>query len=164
MTSSMNYSLIAKQVGLSIFAIFLGAQITEAFLLVPYWQSLSAQEFYAYYENFGPTIGRFYTILTVAAALVPITVAVRRLFTKSDGVVYAILSALFAVLFILCFYIYFKSTNAQFYLRAFNEMNLGKELIVWSYWHWGRIGLEILSLIFLIMAFGKSTAREGSKG
>lgn len=40
MRNQLNYFLIA------VFSIFLGSQITEAVLLVPYWQSLSADEFY----------------------------------------------------------------------------------------------------------------------
>lgn len=158
----MNNNLIAKQVCIAMFAIFLGAQITEGILLVPYWQSLSAEEFYVYYAAFGPLIGRFYTILTIAAAIIPVIVAVRYFMKKRDGAIYAVLSAIFAVLIILSFYVYFKGANEQFYARAFNEMDLGKELVTWSYWHWGRIGLEISSLIFLMMAFDKPITKGSS--
>ncbi|WP_462251238.1 hypothetical protein [Ekhidna sp.] len=41
----------------------------------------------------------------------------------------------------------------------FNDADLAKELITWSTWHWGRIVVEILSLVFLMMAFGKSTVK-----
>ncbi|CAN0460053.1 unnamed protein product, partial [Ectocarpus fasciculatus] len=43
MKNQLDYYLIA------LFSIFLGSQITEAMLLVPYWQSLSSSEFYSYY-------------------------------------------------------------------------------------------------------------------
>ena len=60
----------------ALFSIFVGSQITEGFLLVPYWQSLSSIEFYTYYNKFGYIIGRFYTVLTIIAAIIPIVVTV----------------------------------------------------------------------------------------
>ena len=77
MKESIMYFLVA------LFAIFLGSQITEALLLVPYWQSLSAADFYSYYQKFGPLIGRFYTILTIIALLIPIGLSVY-LFSKQS--------------------------------------------------------------------------------
>ena len=152
----MNENLIAKYVGVAVYAIFIGAQITEGALLVPYWQSLSAEEFYDYYAQFGPLIGRFYTILTIVASLIPVFVAARYIAKKNDGVKLAIVSAVLAILVIACFYVYFKSANGEFYARAFDEMSLQKELVVWSYWHWGRIVLEIGSLMFLMLALVKA--------
>jgi hypothetical protein len=149
MKKHINYYLI------SIFSIFLGSQITEAIILVPYWQSLSASDFYSYYNNFGPSIGRFYTILTIIAALIPIALSAYYFRSKSSSLPFSIVSALFAILFVACFYIYFKGTNELFYQSAFNEIELENELITWSKWHWGRIALESLSLLFLILAVGK---------
>ena len=137
----------------TLFSIFIGSQITEGIILVPYWQSLSADNFYAYYNEFGPEIGRFYTILTIMAALIPITVSIYFKLNNSSAFTYAAISSVFALLFIAFFYIYFKGTNELFYQAALSEVDLEKELITWSYWHWGRIVLECLSLIFLIIAF-----------
>ncbi len=139
----------------AVFAIFLGSQITEAVLLVPYWQSLSAADFYIYYHAFGPTIGRFYTILTIIAAVIPIALSVYMVRTKAPGSRLAIISAVLAVLFVACFYVYFKGTNELFYQSAFSANELKSELITWSQWHWGRVGLECFSLLFLILALDK---------
>lgn len=152
----MNYNSVTKQFCISIYAIFLGSQITESFLLVPYWQSLRSEEFYSYYAEFGPSIGRFYTVLTILASLIPISVAVKYFTAKSKGATPAILSAIFSILVILSFYVYFKTVNGYFYQSAFNELDLHKELVTWNYWHWSRIILETTSLIFLIVAFAKS--------
>jgi len=46
--NQINYCFIA------FFSIFLGSQITEAIILVPYWQSLSTPDFYSYYQGFEP--------------------------------------------------------------------------------------------------------------
>lgn len=150
MKSQAKYYLIA------IFSIFLGSQITEGFILLPYWQSLSASEFYSYYEKFGPSIGQFYTILTITAALIPIALSIYYMRTKSSKLRYSLISTLFAILFVACFYIYFKGTNELFYQSAFNEEDLRRELVTWGKWHWGRVIIESLSLVFLILAVSKN--------
>lgn len=66
LTQKVRYALIA------IFSIFVGSQITEGALFVPYWKSLSTEAFYSYYNEFGPGIGQFYTVLTIVAAAIPI--------------------------------------------------------------------------------------------
>jgi hypothetical protein len=149
MKNQLNYFLV------TIFSIFLGSQITEAIILVPYWQSLSASEFYSYYQDFGPSIGRFYTILTIIAALIPVALTIYYFRSKSSSLRFSLTSALFAIAFVSCFYIYFKGTNELFYQAFFNEGDLKKELIAWSNWHWGRVVLESLSLFFLILAVAK---------
>jgi hypothetical protein len=149
MKKHINYYLVA------IFSVFLGSQITEAIILVPHWQSLSAPEFYSYYRYFGPSIGRFYTILTIIAALIPIVLSIYYFLSKSPRLLYSLVSALFGISFVACFYIYFKGTNELFYQSAYSEIELKNELITWSKWHWGRIVFESLSLFFLILAVGK---------
>lgn len=160
MLKTINLTSAVKHFSIVVFAIFLGSQITEGVLLVPYWKSLTAQEFYAYYAKFGPLIGRFYTILTIIAALIPIAVSVRFVVKKHEGAVYAVLSSFFAILFILCFYIYFKGVNEKFYQSFYSEKDLSLELVKWSYWHWSRIGIEIVSLFFLIISLASFRNEE----
>lgn len=134
---------IFKYLLIAIFSIFVGSQITEGVILVPYWQSLSANEFYAFYQEFGPVIGRFYTILTIIAALIPLALTISFGITKSSAFTFALLSSLFAVLFVASFYVYFKGANESFFQASLSEIALKNELIKWSYWHWGRVVLEI---------------------
>lgn len=136
----------------TIFAIFIGSQITEGVLLVPYWQSLSASDFYTFYNNFGSSIAQFYTVLTIVAALIPVIFSVYCLSINYNALKFSLISAFFSLLFVASFYIYFKGTNELFYQATFNEVELKKELIIWSYWHWGRVFIESLSLLFLILA------------
>jgi len=141
---------------IAIFSIFVGSQITEGFLLIPYWQTLSASEFYSYYEKFGHTIDRFYTILTLTAVLIPIALTLHYLRTKTHKIRLALISSIFVILFVSCFYLYFKDTNELFYQSAFSDIDLKTELVTYSKWHNARIFLEILSLIFLIMSVSKN--------
>jgi len=139
-----------------IFAIFVGSQITEGVLLVPFWKSMTSLEFYAYYNKFGSSIGRFYTVLTITAALIAVGLTVYYKVTKSEGFKYALISSCFALLFIAAFYVYFKSANEHFYSSDLSEESLKIELLTWTYWHWGRVIIEMLSMIFLIMAINRN--------
>ncbi len=140
---------------ISIFSIFIGSQITEGVLLVPYWQSLSSVDFYSYYNTFGPSINQFYTILTIIAASIPIFLTIYCKRINSNAFKFALISAFFAILFISAFYIYFKGTNELFYQAVFSDTELKEELVTWSYWHWGRIIIEFISLVFLIISLDK---------
>jgi len=138
-----------------IFSIFIGSQITEGVLLVPYWQSLSSTDFYAYYNEFGPAIGQFYTVLTIVAALIPIFLSIYFRLKNPKAFKLALISSFFAILFVSSFYIYFKDANELFYQATLSDIELKNELVTWSYWHWGRIVIEFVSLVFLILSLCK---------
>lgn len=160
MNQLLKFSLVV------IFSIFIGSQITEGLLFVPYWQSLTPSEFHDYYKEFGPSIGKFYTILTIIAAVIPILLTVYCKLIKSKAIRYALASSLFSILFISSFYLYFKGANEQFYQSILTEVDLKNELLMWQTWHWGRIILEIISLVFLVLALihirNPSSKLEGS--
>ena len=138
-----------------IFSLFIGSQITEGVLLVPYWQALPASQFYSYYNKFGPSIGTFYTVLTIIAALIPIFIAIYCKLIHSKALNFALTSSFFALLFVATFYLYFKSANGFFYQATLSDIQLKSELIVWSYWHWSRVVIELVSLFFLILTLIK---------
>ncbi|CAL2090505.1 hypothetical protein [Tenacibaculum sp. 190524A05c] len=139
-------------ISIAIFSIFLGSQITEGILLVPYWKSLTTSAFYKYYSDFGPDIGKFYTTLTIISVLITLSVFYFCAIKKSSALKYATLSTFFSLLVILLFYVYFKEVNQQFYQSDFNEKQLQIELNNWSNWHWLRVFFEVLSLVFLTLA------------
>lgn len=145
---------------ITIFSIFLGSQITEGFLLVPYWKALPADEFYTYYSQFGLTIGRFYTILTIIAALIPISISIYSFYKKPKALTYSLLSTAFTFLCIAVFYGYFKDINQQFFNASFNPIQLKSELETWEYVHWFRVILELIALIFLIFALNNMTKKR----
>jgi len=132
------------------FSIFLGSQITEGYLLIPQWKTLSQVEFYEYYSNYGTRINNFYKVLTIISVLIPIILSIYCLINKSLALKHSIVSATFALLVIVFFYVYFKSTNQQFYNAAFNANELQSTLKTYGNLHWMRVFCEIISLIFLI--------------
>jgi len=134
-----------------IFSIFVGSQITEGFLLVPYWKTLSRVEFYVFYAKFGPTIGSYYKTLTIIATLIPLGICIYCFFNKSSALKYSIVSTIFALLVIALFYVYFKDANQQFYDATFDAIQLKTVLRTWGHLHWLRVLFELLSLFFLIL-------------
>lgn len=84
----------------AIFSLFMGSQITEGVLLIPYWQTLPASQFYSYYNKFGPGIGTFYTALTIIAALIPIFITIYCKLIHSKALKFALTSSFLTLLFI----------------------------------------------------------------
>lgn len=145
---------------IAVFATFLGSQITEGALLLPYWKTLPANEFFGYYSEFGPAIGQFYTILTIIAAVIPVFLGIYCFVKKSPALKYSLVSILFSVTFVAFFYIYFKDANQQFLDAALNPDQLKAELRIWGNWHWVRVFVEFLALVFLILTLNILTGKK----
>jgi len=153
---------ILQFVSIAVFSIFLGSQITEGILLVPYWKSLSSAEFYSYYASFGSRIGSFYSTLTIIAVLIPVGLSIHCFSKKSPALKYALVSTFFALLIIAIFYGYFKGTNQLFYQAAFNAKKLKVVLDTWEYMHWVRVFFELMSLVFLMVSFKIISAKKST--
>ncbi len=147
----MNRTLIFLSI--VVYSIFVGSQITEGVLLVPFWKALPHKEFYTYYASFGPVISQFYTAMTITATLIPFRVSIYCFSKKSNALKYSIISTFFALFVIALFYLYFKDTNQQLYEASFNENQLKYVLRTWGYWHWARVIAELLSLIYMLITF-----------
>ena len=145
----LHYSSVA------VFSVFIGSQLTEGALLVPYWQSLPAADFYAYYGKFGPSIAQFYTVLTILAATLPLALTVYCRWIGARAFSSALIASGRALLFVASFYLYFQGANELFYRAALTEEALRQELHRWSTWHWGRIGIELAALVFLMLALAQ---------
>jgi len=123
---------------------------------------MPTDKFFEYYSKSGPMIGQFYTVLTIIAALIPLFLSVYCFLKKSSAFKYSLLSTFLAFTFIAIFYIYFKGANQQFYDAILSTEELKNELVVWGNWHWGRVCVEILSLIFLFLALNILTKESSN--
>lgn len=137
---------------IAIFSVFLGSQITEGFLLIPHWKSLSSSAFYEYYATFGPTINTFYSILTIITVLIPVILSVYSYIKKFQSLKHSVISAIFSLLILVIFYVYFKDVNQHFFDATFTSDELKSELITWEYLHWLRVFFEVIALTFLTFA------------
>jgi hypothetical protein len=128
-----------------ILGVFLGTQLTEAALIVPYWKELSADSFFAFYKTYGKKIHQFYSPLTIASTILPIVTFVCYLFVKSKTDFLMWLMTTFAVLFFATYFLYFKEANISFTERTISNEALAEELITWGKWHWGRVVCEAVA-------------------
>lgn len=134
----------------AILGIFLGAQIAEAFLIVPYWKSLSKEQFYSFYERYGASIHQFFAPLTIASSLLPVLLLVLS-YMKSDERFYWIIGLVACVVFFFgTYFVYFKAANEAFAKGTFDSGKLRQELIRWGRWHWFRIVFEVLAFLILL--------------
>ena len=154
---------ILVSLSIVIFSIFIESQVTEGLLSVPYWKSLSNTEFYEYYSTWGPSINKYYSILTIISVLLPISYSIYYAFHKSSALKYFIASAFFAVLILGFFFVYFKNINQQFYAASFNDDQLNSVLHTWGFLHWARVLVEFLSLSFFLIAVNKDSSIIGEK-
>lgn len=156
----MHMNRILAYVLIAVFSIFFGSQITEGCLLVPYWKSLSTAEFYAYYSQFGVGIGRFYTVLTIIAACIPICISIFSFYNEYISIIYSLLSSFFIFLCVAVYYLYFKDINQHFFDANLSPSQLKSEINTWANWHWFRLFLEFIALIFLIIAFNDLSVKK----
>ena len=142
--------LIASSAGC--LGIFLGAQITEGVLFVPYWKSLSPREFFALHQQYGSKIYQFFAPLTIIATILPVITVGYGLWTQSHARVSLVLMGLATIAFFSTYYLFFKASNKQFADASIPADQLPAELRKWGNWHWGRIVFEGIACICSIIA------------
>jgi len=129
----------------AVWGLFAGAQLAEACLLVPYWQSLKPADFHAWYAANDRRLVAFFGPLTLAVVVVPLALATvatvlshpaRGSFALCAGIGLAVIGGFFA---------YFKDANARFAAGTIPPAELPTELRRWARWHWVRTGLALVA-------------------
>ncbi|SEQ53507.1 DUF1772 domain-containing protein [Neolewinella agarilytica] len=141
--------LLALSAG--ILGVFLGSQITEGVLFVPYWKALSPKDFFALHQNYGKKIYQFFAPLTIAATLFPLSTLACGVMTDRSVPVSLILMGGFTVMFFSTYYLYFKRANRSFAEASISPEELPAELNRWANWHWGRTAFEFLAFVCSIV-------------
>lgn len=135
----------------AILGIFVGAQICEGALFVPYWKSMHPKDFFEMHKIYGKKIHQFFAPLTIAATIIPIVTAIYAVTHAIDGYLFSLLMGIFTFLFFITYFIYFKEANNRFAEESITYEELPKELNRWGKWHWSRIGLELIAFIFSLV-------------
>jgi len=134
--------------------IFLGAQLAEAFLFVPYWKKLSPNHFFELHKAYGKKIYAFFAPLTILATVLPLVTVVYHLIYVSKEHLFLVLLGVSTLLFFSTYYIYFKKANSDFATRSISDHELSHALATWEKWHWLRIFFECIafgtSLVILL--------------
>jgi len=136
--------------------IFLGSQITEAILFVPYWKALKADDFFKFYRKYGRIIHLFFAPITILATVTPlITVGYYTINQTENKILFGIMG-LTTLAFFSTYYLYFKKANKRFTERDLSNEKLPQELKRWGNWHWGRICFEFIAFgcsLLLLLEF-----------
>ena len=147
---------ILNTLSVGILGIFLGAQICEGFLFVPYWKSMKAKDFFEFYKTYGGKIHQFFAPLTIIATIIPVLTAMYAVTNNINGFILSLLMGVFTLLFFSTFFIYFKQANKSFAEASISDKELSNELNRWKKWHWFRVGLEFLAFIFSLLVLNQA--------
>jgi hypothetical protein len=132
--------------------IFLGAMLTEGLVLVPYWRSLPAETFYAWYGANDKRLLGFFGPLTWLAALSTLAAAGISMWMAHPRRWYAMAAAACMLVIVSMFFVYFERANATFSLGRMPAHELRLELEHWAAWHRVRTGLSLAVLTAAVLA------------
>jgi len=135
-----------------ILGIFVGTQIAEGALFVPYWKNLHTAEFFELHKTYGPKIYKFFAPITIGATFIPVVAAIYSVVTNAEGQVASIVTAALCLMFFFTYPLYFKKANKSFADASLSEAELPKELIKWGKWHWARVYMELAAFAGSIVA------------
>lgn len=135
--------------------VFVGTQLAEAALIVPYWKGLSPSDFFDFYKNYGKKLHQFYSPLTIFSTLLPLATIAYCLFTKQKIEPLMWLMLVFTLLFFSSYFVYFKEANLSFTERSFSDELLSNKLNEWANWHWGRVACEMVAFVCGLLLLAK---------
>jgi hypothetical protein len=126
--------------------IFAGAMVTESYILVPYWRSLPASEFFTWYAANDRRLFGFFAPVTVVATLLAIASAAVSFRDRHPRRSLTLLAAVLSIAALSTFFIYFQNVNPRFATAGFGAEELEEELARWAGWHRWRTGMTFAAL------------------
>ena len=136
-----------------------GAMLAEAAILVPYWQTLSAEQFFNWYEGNAKLLVDFYSPLEIASAVLSLVAAILNVVSRRSARLW-VLAAIMSLVVIGFFFVYFKDANAGFANRTVTQQDLPAALVTWAAWQWTRIAFGIAAFALAALAVMRRTQDE----
>jgi hypothetical protein len=133
-------------------ALFIGALLTEAMVLVPMWRSLQPREFFTLHAAHARRLYAFFAPLTVMAALLAVVAAVTSVAASRPLSWASVVAAVLALVILSTYGLYFRRANARFAEASITHEALPAELARWAYWHWFRTTIGLVALAFALFA------------
>ncbi len=136
--------------------VYLGAMLTEGWVLVPYWRSLPPADFLRWYaENDRRLVGYFGPVTTVAG-LSALAAAAISLWQGHPGRWPAVVAAVSMVVAVAAYSVYFERANASFAAATIAVEDVAAELARWSAWHTARTVIAGVGLAAALAAVWRS--------
>lgn len=136
----------------AILGVFAGGLLTEALLLVPFFRSLSFEDFNRLHTDFGPRLYRYYAPLTISATMLPLLSAAAMTFAHPSLWLIACAPAALALMILATYFLYFRNANLAFAEKRLDAAALAKELTRWARVHNFRTVLAIAAFLASLFA------------
>ena len=133
-------------------ALFIGALLTEAMVLVPMWRTLQPQEFFALHAAHAHRLYAFFAPLTVSATLLAVVAAITSVAANRPQSSASIVAAALALVVLSTYGLYFRRANASFAEASITHEALPAELARWASWHWFRTAIGLVALASALLA------------
>lgn len=133
-------------------ALFVGALLTEAMVMVPMWRTLQPQEFFTLHAAHAHRLYKFFAPLTVGATLLTVGAAIASVITDRPLGSASILAAVLALVILSTYALYFQRANARFAEASIPHEELPAELARWATWHWFRTAIGLVALASALIA------------
>lgn len=130
-----------------------GASLAEVTLLVPFWKTLNANDFFSWYQDNQERLVAFYSPLQIWSAVLALLALVIHGLARNRGKWMMLISTLFALGVLATFFMFFKEANGALAAGPMPESQLAVALEVWGNWQWIRIALGSLAFAFAVLAF-----------
>lgn len=130
--------------------LFAGAMLTEAGVLVPYWRSIDAQAFHAWYRANGQRLVAFFGAVTWLAGLSALASTVLAVVVDAPRTTGAAIAAGLMLTTVAMFPLYFRGANARFSTGLPSPADTADALRQWAAWH--RVRTCISCLAFAVAA------------
>ena len=135
-------------------ALFVGALLTEAVVLVPLWRSLRPQEFFVLHAAHAHRLYGFFAPLTAAATSLAVVAAVTSAIAGRPGRLTAVLAAALTLVILSTYFLYFQRANARLAAASIEPEDLPAELARWASWHWFRTAIGLVALASSLLSLG----------
>ncbi len=139
--------------------VLLGALLAEGGVLVPWWRSLPAGEFFTWYAANAQRLLGFFGPLTSLAVLLAVTSAGISWWAGHPGRVPAAIAAGLAILGAASYFVYFEQVNAGFAAATVAAGDLPAELGRWAAWHWARVAVGGVAFLAALIALRHGAGR-----
>lgn len=133
-------------------AIFVGALLTEAMVLVPMWRTLQPEEFFRLHAAHAYRLYAFFAPLTVSATLLAVVAAVASVVASHPASSWSVTAAVLALVILSTYGLYFRRANASFAQASTTHEELPAELARWASWHWFRTIIGLVALASALLA------------
>lgn len=133
-------------------ALFVGALLTEAMVLVPMWRTLQPQDFFTLHEAHAYRLYTFFAPLTAGATLLSVVAAITSVVADRPLSSASAVAAVLALVILSTYFLYFQRANASFAEASISHAALPAELTRWASWHWFRTAVGLVALASALLA------------